>query len=60
MDFITDLQQRLSEHSAEMLMSYTGDVFVKSLSEMETRLKQMLHELGHHGSMARSPRPKIS
>ena len=47
MDFITDLQQRLSEHSAEMLMSYTGDVSAKSLSEMETSLKQMLHELGN-------------
>ena len=47
MDFITDLQQRLSEQSAEMLMSYTGDVSVKSLSEMETSVKQMLHELGN-------------
>lgn len=47
MDFITALQQRLSEHSAEMLMSYGGDVSAKSLSEMETSLKQMLHELGN-------------
>lgn len=47
MDFITDLQQRLSEHSAAMLKNYAGDVSATSLSEMETSLKQMLHELGN-------------
>lgn len=47
MDFITDLQQRLSEYSAEMLADYEGDVSAKSLSEMETSLKQMLHEVGN-------------
>jgi hypothetical protein len=47
MDFITDLQQRLREHSAEMLVNYAGDVSATSLSEMERSLKQMLHELGN-------------
>lgn len=47
MDFITDLEQRLREYSAEIVMSYGGDVSAKSLSEMETSVKQMLHELGN-------------
>jgi hypothetical protein len=47
MDFITDLQQALNEQSAKMIASYEGDISAKSLSEMETGLKQMTHELGN-------------
>lgn len=47
MNFITDLQQALDEQSAEMIAAYEGDVSAESLSEMETSLKQMLHELGN-------------
>jgi len=47
MDFITHLQQALTQEIPEIMESYTGDNCVKSLSEMEVALKQMLHELGN-------------
>ena len=47
MDFITDLQQALTEQSAKMIAGYDGDLSAKSLSEMEIGLKQMTHELGN-------------
>jgi hypothetical protein len=47
MDFITDLQQRMMQQLPELMRQYEGDIFATSLSEMETSVKQMTHELGN-------------
>ena len=46
MDFITHVQQVMMQQIPEMIKSYEGDLSASSLSEMETALKQMTHELG--------------
>jgi hypothetical protein len=47
MDFITHLQQTLTQQIPEIMEGYAGNSCAKSLSEMEVALKQMLHEVGN-------------
>lgn len=47
MDFITTLQQKMMEHLPELMSEYEGDICATSLSEMETSIKEMSHELGN-------------
>lgn len=47
MDFITELQQSMIQQLPELLSQYEGDLSATSLSEMETSVKQMTHELGN-------------
>jgi hypothetical protein len=46
MDFITYVQQALIKQLPEIIKGYEGEVRAESLSEMETGIKQMTHELG--------------
>lgn len=47
MDFITTLQQEIMQQLPELMSQYEGDLSATSLSEMETSIKQMSHELGN-------------
>lgn len=47
MNFITDLQQKMMQQLPELMSQYEGDLSATSLSEMETSVKQMTHELGN-------------
>jgi hypothetical protein len=47
MDFITYLQQRLSEYLPEVMADYAGEITATSLGEMEVAVKAAMHELGN-------------
>lgn len=47
MDFITDLQQSMIQQLPDLVSQYEGDLSATSLSEMESNVKQMTHELGN-------------
>jgi hypothetical protein len=47
MDFITHLQQTMMQELPAMMAGYEGEITASSLSEMETAVKQMLHEVGN-------------
>ena len=47
MDFITHVQERMLAQLAEIMAEYEGAVNAASLSEMETTVKQMTHQVGN-------------
>ncbi len=47
MDFITHVQQALLAQLPGIIKGYVGGVSATSLSEMETVVRQMTHELGN-------------
>jgi len=47
MDFITYLQARMTEALPALMAAYPGPISVGSLSELETAVKQMTHEMGN-------------
>jgi hypothetical protein len=47
MEFITYLQTRLTESLPSIINDYPGEITVGSLSEIETAVKQMTHEVGN-------------
>ena len=46
MKFITYVQQELEAYLPEIMASYDGEIEAVSLSEMETEIRQMSHEVG--------------
>lgn len=47
MEFITYVQTRLTESLTTIIQDYRGEIAVNSLSELETAVKQMTHQLGN-------------
>jgi hypothetical protein len=47
MEFITYLQERLSEQLPALIAEYDGEITASSLSELEVAVKHMTHELGN-------------
>lgn len=47
MEFITYVQTRLTESLTTIIHDYPGEIAVNSLSELETAVKQMTHQLGN-------------